>query len=160
MKLEKILFIAIAVLVLFPVSSITRANDFDWTENLNFQAQKDPSGFRAQLATRFNIGDVQVGAVLSNVKDPADAYIMLRLGEMSGTPVGDVLVKYKQDKGKGWGELAKSLGIKPGSREFHDLKRGHDLTASHRRGKILYSSSAPDNVGAGYNGKGKGKGNK
>ena len=29
--------------------------------------------------------------------------------------------------GKGWGNLAKTLGIKPGSREFHALKRGHDL---------------------------------
>jgi hypothetical protein len=26
-----------------------------------------------------------------------------------------------------WGVLAKSLGIKPGSKEFHALKRGQDL---------------------------------
>jgi hypothetical protein len=27
-------------------------------------------------------------------------------------------------KGQGWGVIAKSLGIKPGSPEFHALKRG------------------------------------
>jgi len=50
--------------------------------------------------------------------------------------------KYKSDKGQGWGALAKSLGIKPGSREFHALKRGHDL----------YDEKP------GYKSKGKGKG--
>jgi len=35
--------------------------------------------------------------------------------------------RYRADKGKGWGVLAKSLGIKPGSKEFHALKRGHDI---------------------------------
>jgi len=138
MNLLKVLFIS--TMVFLTVSSAAIASDFDWTRELNFQAQADPSGFRARLATRFKIGDVQVDAVLSNVEDPADAYIMLRLGEMSGRPVDHVMEKYSHNKGKGWGALAKSLGIKPGSREFHALKSGHDLNESNRRGKVLYSS--------------------
>ena len=67
--------------------------------------------------------------VLSNVEKPADAYIVLRLGEMSRQPTDYVIKKYKSGMGKGWGALAKSLGIKPGSKEFHALKRGHDLYA-------------------------------
>jgi hypothetical protein len=38
-----------------------------------------------------------------------------------------VLKEYKTSKGKGWGVIAKSLGIKPGSAEFQALKNGQDL---------------------------------
>jgi hypothetical protein len=138
MKLFKVLFIYSIVLLAF--SSAANASDFDWTKDLNIRAQADPSGFKATLATRFKIGDVHIDAVLSNVDDPADAYIMLRLGEMSGRPVDYVVKQYRSNKDKGWGALAKSLGIKPGSQEFHALKRGHDLTEINRRGKVLYSS--------------------
>lgn len=138
MKLFKVLFIY--TMVLFAFSAPAVAGDFDWVEDLNIRAQSDPSGFKATLATRFKIGDVHVDAVLSNVDKPADAYIMLRLGEMSGRPVEYVVKEYKSDKHKGWGALAKSLGIKPGSQEFHALKRGHDLAENNRRGIVLYSS--------------------
>jgi hypothetical protein len=54
-------------------------------------------------------------------------YVVLRLGEISGQPTEDVIKKYKSGKGQGWGALAKSLGIKPGSKEFKELKNGDDL---------------------------------
>ena len=31
---------------------------------------------------------------------------------------------YERDHGQGWGNIAKRMGIKPGSAEFHRLKRG------------------------------------
>lgn len=125
MKILKIFLIL--QLVLCVVSSSVVASDFGWADDFNIQAQADPSGFRARLATRFHLGDVQVKAILSNFDTPADAYIMMRLGEMSGKHPSQIFRKYKQNKGKSWGAMAKSLGIKPGSAEFHALKRGHDL---------------------------------
>jgi hypothetical protein len=68
--------------------------------------------------------------------------MVLRLGEMSAKPTDYVIEKYKSGKGKGWGALAQSLGIKPGSKEFHALKRGNDFYDDKDKGK----------------GKGKGKG--
>ena len=125
MKLLKVLLvISIAT---FLVSSTTLAGDFAWINNFNIKAEADPSGFRASLAARFKIGKAEINAVLSNVDRPADAYMVIRLGEMSGRPIDDVIEKYKSGKGKGWGVLAKSLGIKPGSKSFHALKRNHDL---------------------------------
>ncbi|MHB8845841.1 MAG: hypothetical protein ACYC7L_13960 [Nitrospirota bacterium] len=115
-----------AVMVLC-IASLAAAGDFEWLRNLNIQAQADPSGFRAQLSTRFRIGPAEVNAVIGKVPEPADAYMVMRLGEMSGQPVDRVVETYNADRSKGWGNLAKSLGIKPGSREFHALKRGHDL---------------------------------
>ena len=125
MKLLKMLFVVSMVLLL--VSSAAVAGDFDWIRDFNIKAEAGPSGFRASLAARFKRGNAQIEIVLNNVEKPSDAYLVLRLGEMSKQPIENVIEKYKSGKGKGWGALAKSLGIKPGSKEFHALKRGHDL---------------------------------
>ena len=117
------------------VSSSAAAEDFDWIRDFNIKAEANTSGFRARLATRFKIGDTQIRIVLNNVEEPADAYMVLRLGEMSNQPTEYVIEKYKSGKGKGWGALAKSLGIKPGSKEFHALKRGQDFYDDNDKGK-------------------------
>ena len=127
MKLPKIVFMISIMILPILSAAIVAAGDFDWIKDFNIRAEADPSGFRARLAARFKIGNVEINAVLSNVKDPADAYIVLRLGEMSSKPTDYVIGKCRSGKGKGWGALAKSLGIKPGSKEFHALKRGSDL---------------------------------
>ena len=133
MKMLKIAFVFSMTLLL--VSSVAAAGDFDWIRDLDIRAQADPSGFRATLGARFKIGDAEIKTVLSNVERPADAYMVLRLGEMSKYPVDRVVEQYRSSKGKGWGALAKSLGIKPGSKEFHALKNGHDLNDEKDRGE-------------------------
>jgi hypothetical protein len=140
MKLQKI-FLAISLVFLL-VSLAAAAGDFVWMRDFNARAEADYLDFRARLAARFNIGGLEINAVISNVDKPADAYMVLRLGEISRHPTDYVLAKYKANKGKGWGVLAQSLGIKPGSSEFRALKRGSDLYKE----------------GIGGKGKGKGKG--
>lgn len=125
MKARGIMFTGLMMLLF--VSSAALASDFDWLPDLNISAEADPSGFRAQLAARFKIGNAEINTVISSVERPADAYVVLRLGEMSHQPTDRVITQYRSGKGQGWGALAKSLGIKPGSPEFHALKRGHDL---------------------------------
>jgi hypothetical protein len=136
-------------------SSVAVAGDFDWLSDLSIRAQADPSEFRTRLAARFNLGDIQIKAVLNNVEKLADAYIVLRLGEISRQPTDYVIERYRSSKGKGWGALAKSLGIKPGSREFHALKRGHDLYDT--RGSGMVKGIAKYNGNSKGEGKGKGK---
>jgi len=121
------------LMILLPLSPVALASDFVWLRDLNVQAQADPSGFRATLGARFKIGDLEIKTVLSNVERPADAYMVLRLAEMSRRPADYVITQYRSDKGKGWGALAKSMGIKPGSSEFHALKKGHDLHGDMNR---------------------------
>jgi len=134
MTIKKLLFYPV-LMALFFAPSILLAADFAWMSNFNIQAQADPSGFRAKIGARFNIGDAQITTVLSNFPQPADAYVALRLGEMSGRPIDVVTEQYQKNKGRGWGALAKSLGIKPGSPEFHALKRGDDLYDKEGKGK-------------------------
>lgn len=127
-----------------------QAKEFGWLEDLSVEARADESGFRTRLATRFRIGDARVQAVIDNVGGRySDAYMVLRLGEMTHMPVDTVIQHYHANKNRGWGALAKQLGIKPGSSDFHALKRGHDL----------YGGSNYKSSGKGKD-KGKGKGNK
>jgi hypothetical protein len=133
MKLRRILLLVSVMVLLVSSTVAVAAGDFVWVRDLNRRAQTDHNGFVASLAARFKTGNAEIDAVLSNVARPADAYMVFRLGEMSGRPTDYVLERYRTEKGKGWGALAKSLGIKPGSSEFHALKRGHDLYARHGR---------------------------
>jgi hypothetical protein len=133
-RLKKILaLLVLSTLLLAPTLAV--AADFDWTKDLNLRAEADPSGFRAQLSTRFKIGDAQVKVVLGKVDRPSDAYMLFRLGELSSRPVNYVLDKYRTGPKKGWGAFAKSLGIKPGSKEFHALKQGDNLYGGQSKGK-------------------------
>ena len=50
---------------------------------------------------------------------------MLWLKDKSKLPLNRVLSVYRGNKKKGWGAIAKKLGIKPGSAEFHALKQGN-----------------------------------
>lgn len=127
MKVQKTLIIFGTIIMTILCISSSYAGDFDWMKDFNIRAEADPSGFKARLATRFNIGDTQINTVMGISSSPADTYMIFRLGEMSGKPTDYVMGKYKSNKGKGWGNLAKSLGIKPGSKEFHALKNGSDL---------------------------------
>lgn len=125
MKRSGILNLILVICFAIPVSA--SAGDFDWLHDLDLKAKADLSDFKISIGTRFRIGDTQVKLVLSNVDKPSDSYMVLRLSELSHRPVADVLKVYKTDHGKGWGVIARHLGIKPGSKEFHALKRGHDL---------------------------------
>ena len=150
MKLQKMFILILVVFSLVSSASLAIAGDFDWLRNLNVRAEANLSDFRAELSTRFKIGGAQVDAVLRNVGHPADAYMVFRLGEMSGRSPEYVMEKYRSEKSQGWGALAKSLGIKPGSSEFHALKSGNDMYDDHGKGKNSKSSK----------GKGNGKGKK
>jgi hypothetical protein len=149
MKLCKVLIIALAVS--FLITATAFADDFSWTRNFNIQAKADPSGFKSKFAERFNLTDLQVAALLTIFETPADAYIMLRFGEMQGVlkkltkEQGVVAVKkYRHNREKGWSVMAEILGVDSGSRDFHALKRGHDLLEGNSASPVLYSASYKD----------------
>jgi hypothetical protein len=72
-----------------------------------------------------------------------------QLGQWTKQPTEQIVNTYKANQGKGWGVLAKQMGIKPGSAEFHALKRG-DL--------VFNGHPISDHEGANGKSKGKGKG--
>jgi len=139
------MILAGAMLALFAMQPVTGycASDLDsFIGSLNVQAQADLGGFKVKLSSQFGVPVPQVESVIARVRTPADAYMVLKVGEVARQPQETVLKEYSANKGKGWGVIAKNLGIKPGSKEFHELKRGFDSGESGKGGK----------------GKGKGKG--
>jgi hypothetical protein len=101
------------------------ASDLDgFIKNVNIQAQADLGAFKVKLSTQFGVPLPKVEALMVNVATPGDAYMCLRVGQVASQPVDVVVKEYRTHNKKGWGAIAKNLGIKPGSPEFHALKKG------------------------------------
>lgn len=99
-------------------------------------AKVDLPGFSAEVSLQWGLPASQVQASLSQGLAPAEVYLAAGLASISGKPMAVVVDAYKQDKAKGWGALAKELGIKPGSKEFKALKDKSSGSASKmKKGK-------------------------
>ena len=96
----------------------------DFLQRINVTAQADLPGFKARLSGEFAVPIPKVETLLKTMPTPADAYMCLRVGQVAQRPVDTVVVEYQKNRGQGWGNVAKNLGIKPGSKEFHALKEG------------------------------------
>ena len=147
---------ALATTVLWLIASPAFAGGGldDFLARVNVQARADLGGFVARMSGQFGVPEAQVRVVLSAVSDPADAFMVFQIGQYCHRPSDEVLpvyrAHYSAEKGQGWGVIAKQMGIKPGSPEFHALKNGD-----------LYFTGSPMAEGGGEgkgNGKAKGKG--
>jgi hypothetical protein len=146
----KRIIVSLVLLALSTSGQVFAGGGLDvFLNNLNVEARTDLSGFSARVSAQFGAPLVQVRATIATVREPADAFMVYQLGRMSGSPPETVIATYKTNRGKGWGVIAKELGIKPGSPEFHALKRGDFALAGGPAG----------GPGMGH-GKGKGKGHK
>ena len=136
----------IAIILFFIFTGFAHAQLDSFLADLNAQAAADPYAYNTRLSNQFGIPLSQVQTITRRVDSPADAFMVLQLGHMTGRPFETVYPAYKNNRGKGWGVIAKELGIKPGSAEFHALKNGDFALAGE-----------PNEKGHGH-GKGKGKG--
>ncbi|MEO6366045.1 MAG: hypothetical protein ABIO38_08380 [Luteimonas sp.] len=55
---------------------------------------------------------------------PGDVYYACSIAQQIGRPCRYVVDEWNRDHGQGWGAMAQRMGIKPGSAEFHRLKKG------------------------------------
>lgn len=147
--------IIIGIFMFFITSGTAYSGGIDiFLNNLNIQARADLGGFCARVSTQFGVPLPKVQAAVNIADRPADAFMFFQLAEMSQRPYEEVVRVYEKQKGQGWGAMAKSLGIKPGSPEFHALKNG-DLALTGNRAIAGDSSRNIKNKG-----KGRGKGKK
>jgi hypothetical protein len=144
--MKKIRSVVFLLVVIMSIASVAYADLDSFLKNVNIQAQTDMKNFSIKLSAQFGVPIPQVDAIIKRVPAPADAFMVLQLGQMANKQPEVVLQTYQRSRGKGWGELAKELGIKPGSPEFHALKRGD-----------LSFTGEPGSEGHGR-GKGKGRG--
>ena len=133
-------FLSIIFLSLFLFSPVLAASDLDgFIKSLNVEAKADLGAFKLRLSSQFGVPVPKVEALIASVPTPGDAYMCFRVGQVASQPVDVVMKEYQVHKGQGWGVIAKNLGIKPGSKEFHALKKGDlngdDASASKGKGK-------------------------
>ncbi len=115
---------AILLSFMFSGSALAGGGLDAFLSDLNVQARADLSGFSAKVSAQFGVPEAQVRIVLRNVTEPADAFMVFQLGQMTSQRPDAVMQVYQSHKGRGWGALAQELGIRPGSAEFFALKRG------------------------------------
>jgi len=101
---------------------------------LTSEAQGDPDGFITELSSRFNIPTPEIRqARVSFGFGGADLFMATALASLTRRPVLTVAEQYSKNQGKGWGVMAKEMGIKPGSKAFHAMKRHAREMQTHMR---------------------------
>ncbi|HLP97268.1 MAG TPA: hypothetical protein VK149_02365 [Sideroxyarcus sp.] len=148
------LLLSLATL-LASVAPAAHADLSDFLRSVNNRALSDIKNFNDMLSRQFGVPVPDVEAIVRSVPDPADAFMILQLGEMAHVAPAVVLQKYQRSKGKGWGNLARELGIKPGSADFHALKQGNLSFTGERGGEPMEQRGGGHGQGHGH-GRGKG----
>ena len=115
-----------------PVSSMAGGLE-GFLKEIDVKASADLGFFKADLRVTFGVSKPKLDGLFELMASPGDVYMALRIGEVANQPVERVVAELKKNKGQGWGVIAKNLGIRPGSKEFHALKKSR--LSSHSGGK-------------------------
>jgi hypothetical protein len=141
------LIIAFIVLCFFSTNAQYYSNDDELNQSLatlDAHASLDFGMFRSDICLNYNITEKKIDYLSAEIGMSAgDIYMTVEIAKITHISVDRVVEVYSEHKSKGWGVIAKNLGIKPGSPEFHALKNN-----AKNKGK---------NAGKYNNGKGKGK---
>ncbi|HOJ49459.1 MAG TPA: hypothetical protein PKW55_01460 [Spirochaetota bacterium] len=131
-------FIFLVVLFIF-FNSVFAIDEFN---NFNIKVKADLNNFKVDIIAEFNVKESVVDDLINNVKmEPADVYLTLKLKELTKKDTNVIVTEFNKNKEKGWGVIAKELGIKPGSKEFHELKAKIDLM---KNGKSPFEKKKKD----------------
>ncbi|MFA6505495.1 MAG: hypothetical protein WCT14_05315 [Treponemataceae bacterium] len=115
--------------------------------SMNASAKIDGGGFTADVSLQWGVSATQVKMVLAQGLQPAEVYVAASFANLSGKSIEFVVAAYKKDKKAGWGALAKSLGIKPGSPAFKALKDKSKKSAE--KGKVKKSDGGSGGAAGG-----------
>ncbi len=107
---------------------------------INSEAKKDLESFKKKLLVEHQISGEKAEKLLS-IMEPAEVLLSGRLKDLLDISIDVVVQSYQKNKAKGWGAVAKDLGIKPGSPQFHALKgkskksKGNNGNSGKSKGK-------------------------
>ena len=94
--------------------------------------------FVSELSISYAIPKVQIEDLVYKMRMPfGDVFVSVWLASSMKKPLSVVVKEYEVNKDKGWGVMAKNLGIKPGSDAFHSLKKDSsvELDLAQKRNK-------------------------
>lgn len=88
---------------------------------VNANAKLDLKTFKVDLNISHQLPIPKIEEMLQ-IMEPAEIILAADIAQVAQKPIDAVVTSYKKNKDKGWGVIAKEMGIKPGSPEFHALK--------------------------------------
>jgi len=152
--MKRVIFLAVMLVSGISFGQDYKSGDVELDASLkivNSDANKDLSAFKLNLTKTFNVGLPKVEACFKVGMNAGDAFMAFQVSNITRKPIEDVIKVYSTSKSKGWGAMAKELGIKPGSAEFHALKgKAKDKSKGN---------SKPKATGGNEKGNGKSNGN-
>ncbi|MBN2126577.1 MAG: hypothetical protein JW821_19920 [Deltaproteobacteria bacterium] len=102
--------------------------------DLNLEADRDRDAFLSDLSTSYGIPRLKLDEMVVKGKMRlGDIFMAVKISKTAERPLDDVLEEYQSNRGKGWGVIARNLGIKPGSEAFHALKEDASATLDRTR---------------------------
>ena len=116
--------VLVLALVLIIPTAATAGGLEGFLADVDIRARADLGSFKADLGLTFGISDGKINGMFEVMSKPSDVYMCLRISEVAQQPIDRVVEEHQKHKYQGWGVIAKNLGIKPGSEEFHALKAG------------------------------------
>jgi len=149
------LFFSIALFSISCFAQVSfKTGDVEFDVNLkdmNVKAKANLPFFKKEISLNYNIAEGKIDQLMiTNGMEPADVFMAAEVAKKTSRPIDEVVKSYEVNKDKGWGVIAKEMGIKPGSPEFHALK-------DSAKGKNDKMKNKNKDKGKG---KGKGKGKK
>lgn len=106
--------------------------------NLNVEAGVHVDAFVSELSISYALPKAQIEDLVYTMRMPfGDVFISVWLAASMKKPLSVVVKEYEANRDKGWGGMAKNLGIKPGSEVFHSLKKDSsvELELAQKRNK-------------------------
>jgi hypothetical protein len=96
-----------------------------WLGDMNHYGARYPEPFIDEMVRYYNAPrPLVVDLLQARHWAPGDVYYACAMASVLGRSCRYVADQYEADRAQGWGVLAQRLGIKPGSPEFHALKKG------------------------------------
>lgn len=124
---------SVSAQVSFKTGSVQLDSDLN---TINVNALADFGAFKSDLSVTYNVLEKKIEYMKVNLKmAPGEIYLALEISKLSKTQLDKVLTTYEENKSKGWGYIAKEVGIKPGSSEFHQLKNNASSKKNKGQGK-------------------------
>lgn len=150
-----LLFVCVSFPFLAQLSINTGNTQLDADLNsINVSANANIKVFNSELSVQYNVSEKKIEALRINTKmQPAEVFLTLEISKITNRSLDEVVKIYETNKAEGWGVIAKKMGIKPGSAEFHELKAA--TKSKKEKGSKGKSSPKgnPGNSGKGNSGK-------
>jgi len=81
---------------------------------INTSAKLDFGKFKTNIRLSYNTSEKKINYMSTTIKmQPADIYMAFEISKITHKHIDDVIVVYKNNKSKGWGYMAKCIGVIP-----------------------------------------------